>query len=952
MERLPKKVDGSYPVSDGGQPVEAMESEQYQVLAGILEQQNDPEVIKQMIKKWTENHMLEKIIPHLTNSEIIEYIPGRYEFLCLKKIDDLHNLYERAQEKNFSQMLAELKNGTLKTPAEKIKALLANKIEIPEGEPHPGDGGITVIIPSYGDPSRDSYIPYVLGQFTQENNSTITGTINIVIGDNGMSEEAKLKWQSEAEKLGLPITFADATPYQDRYGNPKLESEGKDRERANAGTARNCAIREIMNLADQFSVDNPNKINPWQNPLVFVDDDSRFEKGSMPSLIQAIENGFHVAVPERVEMVTSLEQRDDEGLSPNKNGDLINILNHGLDPFSLIGDGSSRGVKTAALVLDFRAVQQLTGNGRLEMFVSQKNGSAEDITLKLLLPEVAKVKNTKAFDMMRVSDGGIDESETWKQRWKWGYDHVGLIISLVDGGKLPDDGKIHVRNVTQLPNGLTDWENYTLSLLEVFSKEEILEYNEIIKSSAWIMNIPQLKSVASDLLMEIEDQNPTVLDIISTNSTLSKNEDKIKSVRDHLSKLISFCEVLEEKLTDISGTTDPNIPTVPNTLDENDLRFTSTALEAGLLGQILANLEDKNKVGVYILRQSIALREEQHVENLEPFIVKDKEGNRRQVVVFTDYDGTYANQEVLEEERRKTENDSRELDMQHKRQGIETGFATARSGLEAVEIGENTESLVMGSIPHICENGAAIILPSNIKPNEDWPENLTLHPIKTFEGDTRYLISLFPDFNSRVESFISALKSAEIDVLNTQDVFTDEGEIDMQKLKAICAAMGHPTIKDAYNSIMRVSSLCLIPKNTNDVKTIREVAISHGLNAFGETVINVVPNSEDANKGKAIEFINMHSPILLSNPNIEGILPIFFGNSGENDIEGVKSAIELGGYAGLVSRPDNAGVYFSNEELEQIDGEAYFTERPYGTGLKALSSRILPQIYMRRLRRN
>lgn len=68
-------VNGNYPVSDNGQPVETMEPKHYEALARFLEEQNDTEVIKRIINTLINNGKYLQIFPHLTNYGIIKHIP-------------------------------------------------------------------------------------------------------------------------------------------------------------------------------------------------------------------------------------------------------------------------------------------------------------------------------------------------------------------------------------------------------------------------------------------------------------------------------------------------------------------------------------------------------------------------------------------------------------------------------------------------------------------------------------------------------------------------------------------------------------------------------------------------------------------------------------------------------------------------------------------------------------
>ncbi|MEN9407066.1 MAG: haloacid dehalogenase-like hydrolase [Candidatus Parcubacteria bacterium] len=271
------------------------------------------------------------------------------------------------------------------------------------------------------------------------------------------------------------------------------------------------------------------------------------------------------------------------------------------------------------------------------------------------------------------------------------------------------------------------------------------------------------------------------------------------------------------------------------------------------------------------------------------------EGKRHVIVAITDYDGTAVNELLPEDQRLSTIGPAREATEILERNRILVGVGTSRSSGEAL----SAQEALHGHGITFAENGATAILPkeeltesTKQKLAGEFGDNLTML-------QERYVVRLSDLSLERIDEFLKtcSLEAAAQDPTGNQEMVSTRFS-SPARLQEVAR---HATITAARLSAERIASAYIAEPNPVQRETIMRLASEWGIYAHGHH-INLI--GKDANKGKAMRFINDHARYFIPQAgDIAGIIPIFFGN-GENDIELFQEAETMGGYGVIVGHPD------------------------------------------------
>lgn len=300
-----------------------------------------------------------------------------------------------------------------------------------------------------------------------------------------------------------------------------------------------------------------------------------------------------------------------------------------------------------------------------------------------------------------------------------------------------------------------------------------------------------------------------------------------------------------------------------------------------------------------------------------PLTIETERG-RLAIIAFYDLDGTSMDETLPESERISSIYPARSTLHQLGKRNILSGPITARSFGEAIAYQNALET----SGITICEDGAVICLPKNTN-----TQSMNQDDYRIMQHGGRDVVVLSKIDLMTLKRFIEeAQKKAGEKIYSSLTTPVEE----------LMGIAGHHSEEFAKYSVDRVASAYIAGVSDKVRSTVTELAADWHIRAIGGA-INL--NSEDANKGDALQFVADHPEVFFPSQNIQGIIPIIFGNR-HNDLEVFKVAEKLGGVGVLVAHPDPK-VGFWVDEKDIPNNVIKTPNEAYGFGMY----RSLPQVF-------
>lgn len=317
--------------------------------------------------------------------------------------------------------------------------------------------------------------------------------------------------------------------------------------------------------------------------------------------------------------------------------------------------------------------------------------------------------------------------------------------------------------------------------------------------------------------------------------------------------------------------------------------------------------------------------------SFKPLIVEGR-GRRLSIVAFTDLDGTVNDETKPESERLNTIAPARDAVAILESKNIPVGIITGRSFGEAVlyqrELGSHG--------PIICEDGAVVILPEGHSQQSVLGAISDVHQIVTHEG--RVAIVLSKIIISNLAGFLGFTQKelTRLDPYHRNQIISTLSSTP-EEIKNI---VGHPTIETARLSMDRLASAYIAQASDSELDYIERNSTAWGIRTFGVPLHLI---GIDADKGRAIQFINKHANIFFPKQvGVDGIIPITFGNN-INDLRLAEEAQKMGGVSVIVGRP--GGGYSVKED--EIPNSVIKTQEAYGKGMLLAIPEILSRLKSR-----
>lgn len=416
---------------------------------------------------------------------------------------------------------------------------------------HESNPGTIAIIPMYDDKRLAGGIPTIDSLAAQQYQEEV----QLVIANNGLTPSAVRSVVSMATSRGINTSVVEALP--------------RTQDEQSAGHARNKAVESIHDAAQH-------DLSFRKGGLLFLDDDTVLLPNGLDELEKTTrENTRCVATMAQNVSVQSIgpETQDAfhsatlEDLPARKMPDVI--WNDGsIDVASLIAFGSDAVIKTCGVYVDHESLTRLK-----EPFIRMPNGSAEDVLLTVGLSQFGTIytnPNAILLDLARETP-----SQLRKQRMNWGRDHVHLYDDLDKLGKVSD-------GMTVLEPVGNVW------------VESMYEGSDTM--TGLIINPAQLQHMGKHLAATLNSEGP---EAFGADTRIDILFSELSAMYKALQTLMSSTPKATRIRRDLPA---PKIP------DTNQTRYSEDALLGLLLGNILGNLDirEKSRNMVYGLRQAAA----------------------------------------------------------------------------------------------------------------------------------------------------------------------------------------------------------------------------------------------------------------------------------------------------------------------------------------------------------
>jgi glycosyltransferase involved in cell wall biosynthesis len=406
-----------------------------------------------------------------------------------------------------------------------------------------------VIVPVHND-NRIPTLRHTFDSLAEQ--ERLNSGFQVVVSDNGLTDEGVQEIHGIAEGLGLGLTIVNA--------RPEKESQ------KNAAHARNQAFQTIASLAEQDSRFRTNGVLLIDSdtallPHALTELQQTYYRNPEVSAVQAVSVSAHdigkearVQYMSRHDIATGREQR------------LPKVYRDGeIDIASIVAFGSDIATKTCGVFVDRVAMAKM---GQ-KPFVQMPHGSAEDMVLAIGLGRHGDIySNSRAqvLDLDRPNPSAIQA-----QRTNWGRDHAILFNDFVELKHIKPGIKIF-----EPING--QWVEWIIPGSEEWkipgSEEEENVYGVIV-------NPEQLKST-SQLVIDAE-KNGTL-------DTLTSRE--LRDVQIGISHLQTVISRIDSVRDTVQKTVRPELPT-PVPPNPSSIRFSNESLTGLLVGNILGMCDEQ-----------------------------------------------------------------------------------------------------------------------------------------------------------------------------------------------------------------------------------------------------------------------------------------------------------------------------------------------------------------------
>lgn len=303
-----------------------------------------------------------------------------------------------------------------------------------------------------------------------------------------------------------------------------------------------------------------------------------------------------------------------------------------------------------------------------------------------------------------------------------------------------------------------------------------------------------------------------------------------------------------------------------------------------------------------------------------------KKGNKKfAVLAFSDIDGTVNDQRLPESERLSSINPAKEAIKKLQEYDIPVGLITARSFGETLVYKNalNTNGFM------VSEDGAIVILPK--LSNQAIDKISKKYHIISHEKENVLILSKIelPEIKNFLGLINKILKESSNKELITS--CTSKPEL----LKEL---INYETLEDTKRAIDRLASAYVRDSTDKQFELLKKHARERGMRVEGEQFHAHILGA-DADKGSAIQFINDHISEILPDLEIDGILPIVFGND-YNDLRLFEEANSLGGL-GIIVKDSNDTFKVSENKIPSY---VIKTEGANGFGMLEAIKIILSKI--------
>jgi hypothetical protein len=393
---------------------------------------------------------------------------------------------------------------------------------------------VTVLMPLHNAPDRIETGKLVLEGLTKQERTAL----QVVVADNGVSSDGARDIKAKADALGLPLTFADARPTEDRHRNPAYP--------------RNKGLQAIKN----YAAEDP----AFRGPVFEIDSDCAPLPNAVTHLKDSLQTADNaVAITADIIPVATLDKQvyDQYASQVPLSGETHALptlwtQNGKVDLASIVAFSSLVAGKTTGLLIDQDKVQQIIRDSG-ELYVRMPHASAEDMIAATAFTRhgvIYRNSNAQVLDEARPTP-----KSTFEQQVRWGRDHVQLAHDLVDL-QLLEPG------ITILEPTNGKWQQWRVPFIDTVN--------------GTVINPNELRQSATDLETLLhEGQN----DLVQDPNTVAKLEAGIIVVK----KVLELIEAGRMYTTPVDRSDLP----APTTPKADNPRHTSLSRVSRLAGNIL-----------------------------------------------------------------------------------------------------------------------------------------------------------------------------------------------------------------------------------------------------------------------------------------------------------------------------------------------------------------------------
>ncbi len=388
-----------------------------------------------------------------------------------------------------------------------------------------------VLLPIHHDEHRYETAALTLKSLTQQT----LGQIHVLMADNGMSPEGRAHLERVAEGYGLPLTVVSAHPKEDAHRSPAY--------------ARNTALTALRDLRREDPT--------LRGPVLEIDSDNV----ALPNAVDYMRQTLYgmpdaVAVSGDIIPTQHISEEQLDEYAPPPNEEVTRVLpnlwrNGNVDVLSIVAFSSQVAGKTTGFLLDPALVGTILDYAN-EVYITMPNKSAEDMIASAALRRHGVIYHdprARFLDEARESD-----QQTRRQQIRWGRDHTLLVHDL--------------QRLGLVPNGIQVLEPHgdRWAIWELPHTEEL---------SGFIINPTDVQATAK-----------TVSHALSNGISHEFSQQELRTLHaglDVMGHVMTYVDT-QRRHASISFRNDLPSPVTP---DENSPRFSKTARNARLIGNLL-----------------------------------------------------------------------------------------------------------------------------------------------------------------------------------------------------------------------------------------------------------------------------------------------------------------------------------------------------------------------------